>query len=424
MTRFEHNDFEFDAIPTDDPAEGPVIADGLTTGEPVPAIATDPDAPEAVVIVQYRTRSFSGVLVPPALILAIAALLAIYHPELSRWFQPPPTTRPSARAASEATPKSSPIVLEVKALPVDPVPAAETVAEFVAPFLDFGDSTDLEPPGPADELVEAPGPGDDAPSSPFPAAEDGLASDSPFLAAANVPANPGFAAIVEPEMDPEAETQRALDAIRRESERIKAERAAAEHLRARQAEVERERDRVARDAQARQAEAARVLAEKDRDAFRQELLEALRRYGDLAGPEILRISERYHVEPGIGVEMAIARDLKGQADRLSRLQRVRVLRSHGLPDPLILGDLIHEEQLKETRRAPFSWSGPSKYRRLRRGDPRHPSISRPFPDGCADYGRPRVPDPWSREWFRTTIATVRDVPNHLPEHRHPVIKRL
>lgn len=318
MTIYGHHDFEWET--PDGRAETPDVQSTSTPAEPI-------------IIVEYRSRGFSGLLVPPAVILALAVLLVAYRPQLATWFTPAQPPRPaSARPAVQAEPVEPPppIVLEVKPLPIPPAPTEEPPAlaladvEVEAEELDLGTDRPDEPEVPAADLPE-PDP-DPAPVLVGPIEPD-VVEDEPA------------------EIDPEIVAQRAHEEILRESERIQAEKAEMARLRARQAEVDRLRNLQAEEIRLQQAREAQIRAQKGRDAFRAELLQALRRHGDRAGPHILEIAERYHVEPGMTVEQAIKDTLSEQrAGKLGRSQRVAILRAHGLPEPLVLGDLIHLEE--------------------------------------------------------------------------------
>jgi hypothetical protein len=78
-----------------------------------------------------------------------------------------------------------------------------------------------------------------------------------------------------------------------------------------------------------------------REPFHSELRAVLKTMGSLAGPEIERLSEQHGRETPPEVEVAYYRALRSAPNRMSRKDEVELMRSLGLPEPVILDKLCH-----------------------------------------------------------------------------------
>lgn len=87
--------------------------------------------------------------------------------------------------------------------------------------------------------------------------------------------------------------------------------------------------------------AAAGNVEADRKAFREELKDLLNQFGNNAGPEIERLCARFGRDISGAAKSAYAQALRSTSMRLSRDDRVQLMRSTGLPETVILDHIAH-----------------------------------------------------------------------------------
>jgi hypothetical protein len=266
--------------------------------EPAPDDAV-PGAPAANlpvrVVVQYRERSRSLWLIPPVALTASLLTWVAVHP------RDPFDSRPAPRAAS-ALPKadpSPPVVIQVAALPA----TAKAV----------------EPP---EEVLEIPATEAPKVQAPPPAREAKTAAPPP-----------------EPAADV---TQQALAAIHEEAQQALA------------AKTEMERLREAIPVMEAQARArARQAIEMERRAFHRGIQSLIRTHGNGAGSRIWELALRSPHDSDPAADLAIKAELDRHGPRLDRAGRVALFRRHGLPEPVILAELVREQRaLMPSRKGP------------------------------------------------------------------------
>lgn len=244
-----------------------------------------PAAPAPRVVVQYRGRSRIAWVVPP---VAVAASLITWVAVDQRGRREAPAPAPIRPAARSPEPAPPPVVLKVAALPAPEKPP-EPVIELPPPAVPAPPPAPTEPP----RVVEAP----------------------------RAP-------------DPAADTQQALAAIRDEAEK------------AQQARTEMARLRAALPAiEARQQAEARRIAEAQRSEFHRQLQTLVRSKDAGTARDIWALVVRADIPPDPAVEQAIRNDLEKRGPGLDRAKRISLFRRHGLPEPLILAELIREQRL-------------------------------------------------------------------------------
>jgi hypothetical protein len=271
----------------------------------------------------------SAALLPPLLILATAGLALAYRVQISDWggFMPlwRGARRPVARATLRPVQVVPPLVVRLEPPPV-----------FVAPF---------DPPviGLVPELTLV-GPVPDVAVRRVRATRAAIGFDRPRgpLGIANPPRGQGPP---EAEAPPGVLTQKALDAIRAESVRRRAEIARLERIKARQPENDRRRARLIR---AEKLERARREAKAARRPFLEGLAEMVRIPGWQRADKIYAHMNANMVEIDQVVADELAKDLMRWEGRINRRERVALFRSHGIPEALILEYLWN----KEKRRIP------------------------------------------------------------------------
>jgi hypothetical protein len=144
---------------------------------------------------------------------------------------------------------------------------------------------------------------------------------------------------------PDREMKRAWDDIVRETETKKAERETFEALRP-AVEV---RQALEQDTgELRRLDRNRQETESDRISFREDLRQAVERFGSKAGPAIRVITQKHVVEASPDVERNMERALKNAAGRLDWASRIHLRRAHGLPEALIL-EVLAEDEMRNTR---------------------------------------------------------------------------
>lgn len=269
--------------------------------EPTPddaeAAAPPPLEPPRVVV-QYRGRSLAwAMIVPVAIAASVVTWVAIGPRGEDRSAAP---RRPTAARPVESAP--APVVLKVAALPAR-----------------------LEPvPEPTVETIPLPGPE----PPPVPPIEARAAAVEEAVAAAETPTAD--------------DTKEAMAAIRDEAEKALAAKVEMERLRA---------TLPALEAQAR-IRALRVV-ESQRWEFHRGVQALLRERGDSAATAIWDLAIRFPFEDDPVSDQAIQAELKDRGPRLDRAARIALFRRHGLPEPVILAELVREQRrLMPSRKGP------------------------------------------------------------------------
>lgn len=294
--------------------------------EPIPA--DTPVTPAPVVVIQYRRSRWSSLLVPPALILALAGVALVYRVHLADWAGVRiPSVLPASRlvaARVQNAPAATPaeplpkLVINVApaasaAEPSAPDPYAELALAGPVPEVSLRKSKEKANPGGAI--------GFDLPA-PEPAA---VVPRAVQAAPGNIPP--------QPDQDAGALTKNALDDIRAQAKRAKEERAALEDVKEHGLELERrrlvqkQRDKIAQ-------------MRRDADAGRRDFLDVvqglLRRTDRRAGVEI----HRFMQEELAGIDPTLSEPLSQAIDRTPYqtdiARRILDLRKQGVPEALIL----------------------------------------------------------------------------------------
>ena len=300
---------------TAEPTCGPVLFhdfDGPAS-EAAPAETIEPR-----LIVTERRRGLGSPLIIPALILSLALVVAAWKPFQFR--------KPEAIAANEPAPiadtastaePAPPLVLKIRALEgpaAQGKPAAEDVPDQAAVVVVENAAPRL------------------AAAAPLPDARairpDAAGADPLDLAKLRREAE----AQREQRRREADATQKAIEQIQREAEAKRIEKAEAEALVAQQPALEKQRE----------ADAIKAI-EEDRAGFRDELRQLLSTLGEGAGPRIWELAESRYAEPPPGSEQAIAKELRRHGLKLSRSGRIALFRSHGLPEPIILSELVRDQ---------------------------------------------------------------------------------
>jgi hypothetical protein len=304
----------------------------------------NPPAPaqSPVIVIEYRHRGLAARLMPPALILLAAVAVSSYQRKTPvRRLSTPPrlVVEPSAHAtpkirvragkrvelAEEAAKKQEPSTAADSSGPVEKAAVPVAIAMVVEPEpararspFDLEPSEGLRPlDSPADPRSEVPPrPVDVAPAekqfSPPPAPAAGE------LEAAGEPPRRD---------DPEVTKDEILMDIQREADQKNAHRQDLEDLKPR----------------ARALVIAEEIAkvQSDRIAFRNELKLLMKSLGPNAGPEIDRLCEQYGREMLAEVRAAYFRALRIAPTRMKSHERVELLRTLGIPEPVILDYLCN-----------------------------------------------------------------------------------
>lgn len=378
------HDFEID------PGDLPLTAEPPAGSSTAPPQDPDPDSmstpgsalapvPPPLVVIQYRNRGLHMALLPPLLILLAALVITSYQRQARlRPLSPPPAAvskadgpaNPSGRrriimvegsgtgAAVEpiqvraATPPlPPPPTAPVAATEPAPTPATEPVAEqalarvedprLPGPFSPF----DLEA-GPGLPPLPAEGGREDAvgplpePPVPLMSAERGsLSPDSPEMASRGAGELAPEGQEPGPAAEPRVTKEQILQGIRAEAVQKKADQ---ENLKNEMVHAKaREYYEVFRKIQA------------ERPAFHNDLRRLLQELGDGAGQEIDALCDRYgrNTLPEVHDNVVLA--LNRSAARLKRRAKIEMMRSQGVPEPVILDFLAHEQDpYVNSRRGP------------------------------------------------------------------------
>jgi hypothetical protein len=369
-------------------------ADELTPAEATPP---QPPAPQPIVVVQYRNRGIPLGLLPPVLILLLALAITSYRrqtpvrptvaagasksvdrpapvgpgriimvespsegvsyerivvrdttvpsPESATEPAPAPSASPSEpadvtpvpppvrppgkeKAVAIALPAPEPAPAQPTPNPGPPAPPArEKVAAAAAP------APKVDPPSPFDlvdtgavpgvEAAPAGKPGDlRAPEAPPPRADR---ESGPRPAIGFVPPEPDGPAGLEPPAQPKLTKEDVEEQIRREAELKKAEQEDLAQLKPRLRVSE-------------LVEAIRK-AQADRPAFHDELRQVIRSHPNDAGDRIDDLCEVYGRSTLPEIRAFVLLALKKPPPRWSSQDKVEMMRSSGLPEPMILDNL-------------------------------------------------------------------------------------
>ena len=325
------------------------------------------DAPSSVIVIEYRQRGLASRLMPPALILLAALAISSYQrktpvrpiaPRLdlaalarekseTPTFPPPKVVfrpQPSAAdagggkdggvdkpAASPETPRVDPLPDAAASSPIVPVPVPGP------PVADPGPPTRPSPfdLAPVDGLlpvaavaepqpIPAPATAAPAPETP-PEIKDPVVTDSapadPPAEMASPPNGVAAAGGDEPSKD------EILRDIQREADEKNAQREDLEKLKPR--------------AQAILAAEALAKVHDDRLPFHNDLRQLLKERGNGAGPEIDQLCDQYGRDTPQEVRALYNRALRRAPARMSRQDMVAMMRSIGLPEPVILDYISH-----------------------------------------------------------------------------------
>ncbi len=300
--------------------DGRMIEIGDPTEEP-----SAPEPPPRVVI-EYRERGVPWMLIPPLLVISAVGAVLAYHKFA------PPAPRFMTRASESAVVPSPPDDNDEPAHPIKPEPSV------VKPTLPPNPPEPAAPPIipsppsvvelPPIEPVKEPDP------TPFPRV-NGLGFDPKTLEPGAKTEAPGDRAIA-----PAAQGGRP-DELGRGIDR-----AAPSDLVDQPREVDPELlppdPKLARERRAKWIAQQREEAEADRGRFLAELREVCRRSRDRSGREILKLIKQHDtaVEPAIQQKAAFLLGKTGPYAGIDRVDRIKLLRSLGYPEPAILGDLF------------------------------------------------------------------------------------
>lgn len=322
--------------------------------DPEPPAASEPAPPsDPIVVIQYRDRFLPSVLILPLLILLLAVtavavirantpdwpgLVALRARRVPALRQPPAMITAPDPTSERDPPQPGPaaaaiIVVDKNRLDGNgPLDLKPTAAELAA-------ASDLEP---ARAARSQPDPAMSKPTSapaeaPEPAeAGAPTASRNPLVAIGFDPPGTPHAARQPndpPEADAESDTQRAREEIARE--------AAALHARRQQVDAQRplwlEQNAVQGEQNHGELLAqALANAEADRPRFRADVRKLLAELGNQAGPQLEALCDEYGRELFQEVEDAGRRQLGGPVARLSKAERVKVLRAQGFTEQRLL----------------------------------------------------------------------------------------
>jgi hypothetical protein len=364
-------------------------------------LADDAETPEPRVVVVYRSRGVPWLLIPPLLLVAAVAAIIAYRkstpPEIRVVSAPEPTAvaiAPKPETVAPEVPKVAKAAEPTKPpVAVDPVPVTTPVVPPPAPI-----AVETTVPTPAPPAVEtsiptaktteppqAPVPVPPAPTAPpiepqaapapipapAPAVEAAVGFDpeaaktavgvvaEPKAEKANVPE---FLARPLPEnstppvaggpIRPPAEDVQ--EGLQREAEGRIAERAKLEVdkpdlLNPSPREIwQRRRDLIT---------ASRRVANEDRVSFHAELREIVAEHGARGGPLIQRLCNKYGRDTMPEIHGAMNKDLTGPASRLSVPGRIQRMRKWGIPETIVLDDLVINELDNFSSKAGFASRG-------------------------------------------------------------------
>lgn len=274
-----------------------------------PSAADPPPAPPPVVIVRERRWGWWSPLLPPMLIVAVAVIATAYRPAIRYGFRLGPEAAGRTVPRGRAPEPPPPVILKIETIPVVLPPSPESL---VAP--------------PLARALARPLPQRLRPRPPAPRMPD--------LARVREPAPSRFHR-PEPAPPPPAaadETEFALDQIRREAAERHEQRVEADELKDHVFDLEREQ----------RLQEIR-LVDGRRQAFREELRRLLDQWGNQAGPHIVKLAGQDETPPPPGVDRVFQAETKKQGGKLDRHRRIELARAHGLPEPLILADLVREQ---------------------------------------------------------------------------------
>jgi len=368
----DEHDFAISAGDLQSPADPPAEMAAAPVQDSVSASVS---APPPLVVIQYRNRGLHAALLPPLLILLTALVITSYQRQARlRPLTPPPATSSKAaepatsagrgrviivegsvtgaavepimvRAAIPPPPPPPPASVAAPVPPTTPDPLAEPMAED--PLLARADNPlkpgpfspfDLEaeegnptlPTEPGREIAaETPL---EPPAPLMSASKDDLSVDSPELAFRVV----GEHAPAESELDPKVTKEQIMEGIQVEADQKKAD----------QEDFKRE---MAQAKSREYHETFRKL-QSDRPLFHNDLRRLLQELGDGAGVEINALCDRYGRTTLPEVHKVVVLALNRSAARLKREAKIELMRSLGVPEPVILDYLAKEQHHNMNRR--------------------------------------------------------------------------
>lgn len=331
-TTLVSHDFELGgALPTEPTASAP---EPQFLEQPNPIIAPPGEPPVRAVII--RSRRQRG-LVALLLLLLVGSWSAIFYlyersqsdraPTIVRQVVAPTAESPSPDSNRQS---SGPVKLEVE--PLRRSNPARDLAGMAASIAAAGLPVASESPLASgvnaltgrSEASAGPPPPPTAPTSP----PTGIGFDPPSEASL-ADANDGS----------DQDTRLALDDIQKASAAKRLERQTLEDARNNAARL-----RAIQVEQARRQSAPAIAARsvEVRQLFHRELRQVLSSPSRDQAAAVLRLAARYNAEPAPALERRIARDprMRGLLSTQHRGRRIQVLRSYGVSEPAILGDLI------------------------------------------------------------------------------------
>ncbi|GAC1465333.1 MAG: hypothetical protein NVSMB9_04840 [Isosphaeraceae bacterium] len=290
-----------------------------------------------LVVIEYRDRGIAAKLLPALLILLVALMISSYQRRnpvrLSPHTLSPDGQRLDPPPRVSSVPDRTPI--KVRAEKHEAPPEKESDKP---PALSNKEKPEQRPntgnEAPQQEALASHGPLTRSPFDLDPT--DGL---QPLENVVEAPPEPGPEPATAPPIDGEPESSEApptavetdvpkeeiLGDIQREADRKDAERQDLEQLKPR--------------AHALLLSEALAKIQESRLPFRNDLRELLKNQGKKSGPQIDQLCEQYGREKLPEVGVAYARALRNASPRMGWAEKVRLMRSLGVPEPLILDQL-------------------------------------------------------------------------------------
>jgi hypothetical protein len=325
-----------------------------------PGMSHLPD-PSPVIVIEYR-RSLVARLVPPMLILVVALAVTVYpyqrlRPRAHRAARPadqPSEAKPTTSAnpegkvlaravnreqmeASEAaskTPASTPAHKPKPETPPDLVLPPEPARVASAPQA-ASRPLEREPRSPFEVDLTTPA----RPTDPPPTTPPGPAENSPPGAAPIDPALAGPPDGAPPAENPPVSKEDILRDIQREADQVQADR--------------NDREQLKPQARVRMLNDSLVRIESARLQFRNALREALKTYGNKAGPEIDRLCDEYGREVPEEIQERYVRAKRSFPQNLTRRAEIDRMRALGLPEPVLFDFLAHKiDKTMNSRKGP------------------------------------------------------------------------
>ena len=310
------------------------------------------DDAEPKLVVVYRTRGVPWLLVPPLLIFAaVVAIIGYRRAQRSEFvLRPPVSVAVESTKDVGSAPFPASVVASMRFVPPDfsarpaipDEPAPRTILEPEPVPVSVASTEPIRSPTPAPVLEAKP------PREPVARAAVGFDPEALRATVENdraVPLPPADLGRPEPPKPVEVPLDEQREAERRLAERLRLTDPKPEPI------VPDARD----EKQRRHAliDAARDQAAADRVPFHDDLKRLISDQGNGAGLEIQQLCTRYGRDTLPEIHWAMNRDLVGPAARLSPKGRIQRMRVWGVPETIILDDLVEAEmQNLRTRGGP------------------------------------------------------------------------